>query len=58
MEGTGDDSTADRIGLLQALDEDLDTPRALGVLDRAATSVDPGSRSLLADGQALLGLDL
>jgi L-cysteine:1D-myo-inositol 2-amino-2-deoxy-alpha-D-glucopyranoside ligase len=55
-EGTGDDSTTDR-RFLRALDEDLDTPRALAVLDRAAKSVEPGSTSLLA-GQALLGLDL
>jgi L-cysteine:1D-myo-inositol 2-amino-2-deoxy-alpha-D-glucopyranoside ligase len=53
-----EDFRPDRSGFLRALDEDLDTPRALAVLDRAATSNERASRSLLADGRAILGLDL
>jgi L-cysteine:1D-myo-inositol 2-amino-2-deoxy-alpha-D-glucopyranoside ligase len=55
-ERIGAESATDRI--LQALDEDLDTPRALAALDRAATSAEPEPGSLLADGRAVLGLDL
>jgi L-cysteine:1D-myo-inositol 2-amino-2-deoxy-alpha-D-glucopyranoside ligase len=52
------DPGAGRDELFQALGEDLDTPHALAVLDRAAASTDAGSRALLAEGSVLLGLDL
>jgi L-cysteine:1D-myo-inositol 2-amino-2-deoxy-alpha-D-glucopyranoside ligase len=54
----GFDPVTDRGRFFQALDDDLDTPRALAVLDRAARSTDPEAGSLLAEGRAILGLDL
>jgi L-cysteine:1D-myo-inositol 2-amino-2-deoxy-alpha-D-glucopyranoside ligase len=45
-----------REAFFQALDHDLDTPRALGILDRARASSDPDAEALLADGRAILGL--
>jgi L-cysteine:1D-myo-inositol 2-amino-2-deoxy-alpha-D-glucopyranoside ligase len=41
-----------------ALDDDLDTPVAVHVLDLAATSSDPEARTLLEQGTELLGLNL
>jgi L-cysteine:1D-myo-inositol 2-amino-2-deoxy-alpha-D-glucopyranoside ligase len=41
-----------------ALDDDLNTPLALKVLDRASESRDPDARAALEEGKALLGLDL
>jgi L-cysteine:1D-myo-inositol 2-amino-2-deoxy-alpha-D-glucopyranoside ligase len=43
---------ADRAAFVDALDDDLDTPAALAVLDRAAAS----GASWVADGRAILGL--
>jgi L-cysteine:1D-myo-inositol 2-amino-2-deoxy-alpha-D-glucopyranoside ligase len=40
-----------------ALDDDLDTPTALSVLDGAAASSDPDVRAVWEEGMALLGLD-
>ena len=40
----------------RALDEDLDTPAALRVLDRAARSREPEARALVEEGRALFGL--
>jgi L-cysteine:1D-myo-inositol 2-amino-2-deoxy-alpha-D-glucopyranoside ligase len=45
-----------RAAFFHALDEDLDTPRALRVLDRAGASSDAASSELLAEGRAILGL--
>jgi L-cysteine:1D-myo-inositol 2-amino-2-deoxy-alpha-D-glucopyranoside ligase len=45
-----------REAFFQALDHDLDTPRAIGILDRARASSDPDAEALLADGRAILGL--
>jgi L-cysteine:1D-myo-inositol 2-amino-2-deoxy-alpha-D-glucopyranoside ligase len=56
--GSPFDPAAGRAGLFAALEEDLDTPKALAVLDRAAASSGTESRSLLAEGQRVLGLDL
>jgi L-cysteine:1D-myo-inositol 2-amino-2-deoxy-alpha-D-glucopyranoside ligase len=41
-----------------ALDEDLDTPAALRVLDRAKSSADPAVKALVEEAAAILGLDL
>jgi hypothetical protein len=59
----GDDPTtldvdAERAAFFAALDEDLDTPRAMLILDRLAGSNDPEGKGLAADAAALLGLDL
>jgi L-cysteine:1D-myo-inositol 2-amino-2-deoxy-alpha-D-glucopyranoside ligase len=51
-----DDGPPNRSEFFRALNEGLDTPRALAILDRAASSSDPAARSLLAEGQAVLGL--
>jgi L-cysteine:1D-myo-inositol 2-amino-2-deoxy-alpha-D-glucopyranoside ligase len=40
-----------------ALDEDLDTPAALAVLDRLDGSGDPEARAVLREGRTLLGLE-
>jgi L-cysteine:1D-myo-inositol 2-amino-2-deoxy-alpha-D-glucopyranoside ligase len=54
-DGTADDL---RRSFYAALDEDLDTPSALRLLDRAEGSSDPGVREVWEEGTALLGLDL
>jgi L-cysteine:1D-myo-inositol 2-amino-2-deoxy-alpha-D-glucopyranoside ligase len=41
-----------------ALDNDLDTPAAMRILDAAATSTDRADRELADEGKRLLGLDL
>jgi L-cysteine:1D-myo-inositol 2-amino-2-deoxy-alpha-D-glucopyranoside ligase len=51
------DGPATREAFYGALDEDLDVPAALDVLDRAARLRAAGPRQLVADGRALLGLD-
>jgi L-cysteine:1D-myo-inositol 2-amino-2-deoxy-alpha-D-glucopyranoside ligase len=40
-----------------ALDDDLDTPTAVSVLDRMAASEDPGAPALIEQMRAVLGLD-
>jgi L-cysteine:1D-myo-inositol 2-amino-2-deoxy-alpha-D-glucopyranoside ligase len=57
-EADGFDPVVARKEFFEALDENLDTPRALAVLDGAAGSDDPASVTLLAEGKAILGLDL
>ena len=54
------DGSADglRRSFYAALDEDLDTPSALRLLDRAEGSTDPSVREVWNEGTALLGLDL
>jgi len=52
------DPQADRVEFFDALEQDLDTPHALAVLDRAAASPETSASQLLAEGRALLGLDL
>ena len=52
------DGPATRAAFYTALDQDLDTPAALRVLDRAARSSEPEARALLEEGRRLLGLDL
>ena len=47
----------DRDDFYRALDEDLDTPEALRVLDRAALAGDSKGKALWEEGRALLGLD-
>jgi len=49
---------ADRESFHRALQDDLDTPEALRILDRAAALGDADSRAVVAEGRALLGLDL
>jgi len=50
------DGPATRQAFFQALDEDLDTPKALQVLDRAAYSSEIEARALVSEGRVLLGL--
>src|SRR6266496_4175264 len=50
------DPEADRVEFFEALEQDLDTPRALAVLDRAAASSETSASHLLAEGRAILGL--
>jgi cysteinyl-tRNA synthetase len=47
-----------RARFMAALEEDLDTPRALAALDAATGSADPEAAAFVAQGRALLGLDL
>jgi L-cysteine:1D-myo-inositol 2-amino-2-deoxy-alpha-D-glucopyranoside ligase len=54
----GFDPETGRADFLRALETDLATPRALAILDRAHASEEPAARELVADGRALLGLDL
>jgi L-cysteine:1D-myo-inositol 2-amino-2-deoxy-alpha-D-glucopyranoside ligase len=49
---------ADRAAFLAALDEDLQTPRALAILERAEVSADPTDRVWVGEGREILGLDL
>jgi L-cysteine:1D-myo-inositol 2-amino-2-deoxy-alpha-D-glucopyranoside ligase len=50
------DQAADRDAFYQALDADLDTPEAMRILDRAASSSDPAAKELLEEGKEILGL--
>jgi len=52
-----DPGPADRQSFFRALEQDLDVPAALDVLDRASRSRAKGPRQLVADGRTLLGLD-
>jgi L-cysteine:1D-myo-inositol 2-amino-2-deoxy-alpha-D-glucopyranoside ligase len=52
------DPEAARDRFFRALDQDLDTPEALSILDQAVGLDDPAARSLVEEGRALLGLDL
>jgi L-cysteine:1D-myo-inositol 2-amino-2-deoxy-alpha-D-glucopyranoside ligase len=52
------DPEGDRAAFYRALDDDLDTPEALRILDRAARSDDPLAKALFEEGSILLGLDL
>ncbi len=52
------DGPADREAFYRALDDDLDTPAAMTVLDRAAARGNAEDRDLVAEGRALLGLGL
>jgi cysteinyl-tRNA synthetase len=52
------DPENDRAAFFRALDQDLDTPTALRILDRAGRSDDPAGKELAEEGKALLGLDL
>lgn len=47
-----------RRAFYEALDQDLNTPLALEVLDSASASSEPEARALREEGVALLGLDL
>jgi L-cysteine:1D-myo-inositol 2-amino-2-deoxy-alpha-D-glucopyranoside ligase len=55
---TSIDVDAERAAFFAALGEDLDTPRAMQVLDRLSGSNDPEAKALAGEGAALLGLDL
>jgi L-cysteine:1D-myo-inositol 2-amino-2-deoxy-alpha-D-glucopyranoside ligase len=57
-EGVPFDPESERARFFRAMEDDLDTPTAVEVLDRAAASGDQASRDLLEEGRALLGLDL
>ena len=46
----------DRAAFFQALDEDLNTPAALAVLDRASASSDEGARQFVEEAEEILGL--
>jgi L-cysteine:1D-myo-inositol 2-amino-2-deoxy-alpha-D-glucopyranoside ligase len=52
------DIDTERAAFFAALDEDLDTPRAMRIMDRLARSGDHQRKTLAAEGAALLGLDL
>jgi cysteinyl-tRNA synthetase len=52
------DGPATREAFFQALDEDLDTPRALRVLDRARQLSALEDRALVGEARDLLGLSL
>jgi L-cysteine:1D-myo-inositol 2-amino-2-deoxy-alpha-D-glucopyranoside ligase len=54
--GPGNGLPPTREEFFLALDDDLDTPRALEILDRAAASSDPGAAELLSEGRMILGL--
>jgi L-cysteine:1D-myo-inositol 2-amino-2-deoxy-alpha-D-glucopyranoside ligase len=45
-----------RKSFFDALDEDLDTPEAMRILDHAASSNDPAAKEFLQDGEEILGL--
>ena len=47
---------AQRQEFFDALDDDLDTPRALEILYRAAASADPESEELIEEGSRILGI--
>ncbi len=47
---------AERAAFFGALDEDMNTPAALAILDRAATSSDPGAREFVEEAEEILGL--
>ena len=49
---------ADRDAFFRALDDDLDVPQAMRVLDRARASSDREAQAFVEEGEALLGLDL
>jgi L-cysteine:1D-myo-inositol 2-amino-2-deoxy-alpha-D-glucopyranoside ligase len=49
---------AERADFYRALDDDLDTPSAMSILDRVAGSHDPAAREFADEGRGLLGLDL
>jgi L-cysteine:1D-myo-inositol 2-amino-2-deoxy-alpha-D-glucopyranoside ligase len=48
---------AARDAFFEALDDDLDVPAAMAVLDKAATLQDPDARALVEEGRMILGLD-
>jgi L-cysteine:1D-myo-inositol 2-amino-2-deoxy-alpha-D-glucopyranoside ligase len=50
------DPAADREAFYRALDTDLDTPQAMRILDRVASSSEPAAKELLEDGKEILGL--
>jgi L-cysteine:1D-myo-inositol 2-amino-2-deoxy-alpha-D-glucopyranoside ligase len=50
------DGPATREAFYAALDQDLDTPNALRILDRASSSTDLEAAALMDEGRALLGL--
>jgi L-cysteine:1D-myo-inositol 2-amino-2-deoxy-alpha-D-glucopyranoside ligase len=52
------DAGREREAFFSALDRDLDTPTALGVLDQAKASEDPEAKAFVEEAAALLGLDL
>jgi L-cysteine:1D-myo-inositol 2-amino-2-deoxy-alpha-D-glucopyranoside ligase len=52
------DAVAERDAFYRALDEDLDTPAAMGIIDRADRSDEPGAKALAIEARSLLGLDL
>jgi L-cysteine:1D-myo-inositol 2-amino-2-deoxy-alpha-D-glucopyranoside ligase len=49
---------SDRASFFEAMDHDLDTPSALAILDRAATSSARADRDWMDEGRSILGLDL
>ncbi|HEY3210926.1 MAG TPA: cysteine--tRNA ligase [Actinomycetota bacterium] len=50
------DPAADRDAFFRALEEDLDTPEAMRILDRAASSSEPAAKELLEEGKEIMGL--
>ena len=48
----------DRRAFFDAMDEDMNTPEALAVLDRAEASADPDAREFSEEAAAILGLGL
>ncbi len=47
---------ADRTAFFNALDEDMNTPAALAILDRALASADPDARAFAEEAKEILGL--
>jgi L-cysteine:1D-myo-inositol 2-amino-2-deoxy-alpha-D-glucopyranoside ligase len=46
-----------REAFLRALDDDLDTPRAMRIIDRAAGSTERDAQALVEEGRSILGLE-
>jgi L-cysteine:1D-myo-inositol 2-amino-2-deoxy-alpha-D-glucopyranoside ligase len=52
------DALGERQAFYDALDNDLDTPTAMRILDRAERSGEPGAEGLAEEARDLLGLSL
>ena len=50
------DGNADRPAFFSALDDDMNTPAALAILDRVAGSSDPAAREFTEEAKGILGL--
>jgi L-cysteine:1D-myo-inositol 2-amino-2-deoxy-alpha-D-glucopyranoside ligase len=57
-EGGSFDAVREREAFYEALDNDLDTPAAMLILDRARHSDEPGAKGLAEEARHMLGLEL